>query len=70
MQLRPQTPAFDNVDTVLTFSNFAFQFGADLTAAASAAEESVENWTLALQNNLEARFGSKRNSPSVIAPKG
>ena len=70
VQLRPQTAAFDCKDTVQTFSNFAFQFGADLTAAASAVEENVENWTLTYNNNLEMRYGSKRRSPSVIAPKG
>lgn len=69
IELRPQTASYDCEDTILTFSNFKFQFGADLTAAASAAEENVENWSLNFMNNLEERYGSKRNSPSVIAPK-
>lgn len=70
VQLRPQTPAFDCRDTVLTFSDFNFKFGADLPGAEAAAEENVENWTISLQNNLESRYGSLRKSPSVIAPKG
>ncbi len=69
VELRPQTASYDCEDTILTFSNFSFKFGADLIAAASAAEENVENWTLSFMNNLEERYGSKRNSPSVIAPK-
>jgi hypothetical protein len=70
VELRPQTPTYDANESILVFSNFNFQFGADLTAAASAAEENIENWTLSFSNNLEERYGSKRNSPSVIAPKG
>jgi len=68
-ELVPQTPSYSIAPKVLSFINASFQFGADLTAAASAAEENIENWTFEYMNNLEERFWSLRASPSVIAPK-
>lgn len=70
VELRAQTPSYANSPDVFSFVNVKFQFGTDLTAAASAAEENVENWTFTYMNNLEERFGSLRSTPSVIAEKG
>lgn len=70
VELQPQTPSlFSTQPRVLSFVHASFQFGEDLTAAASAAEENVENWEFQMMNNLMERFGSKRASPSVIAPR-
>ena len=69
LELLPQTPSYGDC-AVMGFSDVAFQFGADLTTAATSEEENVENWEFSFSNNLEERYGSKRNSPSVIAPKG
>ena len=69
VELAPQTPSYTD-QKIFSFTHASFQFGANLTAAASAAEENVENWEFTYENQLEERFGSLRSSPSVIAPKG
>lgn len=69
VELTPQTPSYGSTD-VYSFAHVNFQFGADLTAAASAAETNIENWELTYDNQLEERYGSLRSSPAVIAPKG
>lgn len=69
VELVPQTPSFSTACKVFSFTNCSFQFGADLTAAASATEENIEDWTFEYANNLEERYWSLRASPSVIAPK-
>lgn len=69
VELVPQTPTYAIPAKVASFIHCRFQFGADLTAAASAAFENVEDWSFMFENNLEERFGSLRTSPSVIAPK-
>lgn len=69
IELLPQTPSYSTPAQLLTFENVSFQFGADLTAAASAAEENIEDREFSYENQLEERFGSLRASPSVIAPK-
>lgn len=68
IELVPQSPSF-SAENVMTFDMVSFQFGANLTAAGSASEENVEDWTLTWNNNLEERYGSLRKTPSVIAPK-
>lgn len=70
VELAPQTPAYTNPQSIFSFVHAKFQFGTDLTAAASATEENVENWTFTYMNNLEERYGSLRATPSVIAEKG
>lgn len=70
VELCPLTPSFSLAAREFTFDNCDFASGADLTAAASATEENIENWELTFENNLEERYGSLRRSPSVIAPKG
>lgn len=70
VELTPLTPSFSLAQREFTFDNCNFQFGADLTAAASAAEENIENWELTYNNQIEARYGSVRKSAGVIAPKG
>lgn len=70
VELQPQTPSYAVAAKPFSFIHAQFQTGADLTAAASADEENVENWEWTFSNNLEERFGSLRASPSVIAPKG
>ena len=70
VELVPQTPSYSAQQKVLNFDDCNFQFGADLTASATAAEENIENWSLEFNNQLEERYGSKRKTPSVIAPKG
>lgn len=69
VELTPQTPSY-GTPAVLSFDDVSFRFGADLTAAASADEENVENWEFEYNNQLEERYGSLRKSASVIAPKG
>lgn len=70
VELQPQTPSYSTPAQIFSFTHVGFQTGADLTAAASAAEENIENWEWMYDNNLEERYGSLRSSPSVIAPKG
>lgn len=70
VELQPLTPSYATPAKVFSFIHSRFQFGADLTAAASATLENIEDWELAFENNLEERFGSLRETPSVIAPKG
>lgn len=70
VELRAQTPSYTKPPLVASFIHAAFQFGTNLTTAASAVEENVENWTFTYMNNLEERYGSLRATPSVIAEKG
>ena len=70
VELVPQTPSYGTAAKVASFINVSFQLWDDLTAAASAPQENIENWEIAYENQLEERFGSLRASPSVIAPKG
>ena len=70
VELVPQTPSYSTAAKVMSFRHVGFQFGADLTAAASATETNIEDRTFEYQNQLEARYGSLRPGPSVIAPKG
>lgn len=70
VELRAQTPSFSASPEVFSFLHASFQFGTNLTTAASAAEENVENWTFTYMNNLEERYGSLRATPSKIAEKG
>lgn len=70
VELRPQTPTYSTQALPFSFVHASFQFGADLTAAASAAETNVENWTFSYENGLEERYWSNAATPSVIAPKG
>lgn len=69
VELLPQTPSYGTAAKVASFFHAKFQFGADLTAAASATVENCEDWEFSYMNDLEERFGSLRQSPSVIAPK-
>ena len=68
MELLPQTPSYQDIET-MSFIDTRFYFGDDLTAAASATPENIENWDLTFMNNLEERRGSLRNSPSHIGEK-
>lgn len=70
VELVPQTPSYWIPAKVASFIHARFQFWSDLTAAASATLENIEDREFEYQNNLEERFGSLRSSPSVIAPKG
>ncbi len=70
VELRPQTPSYSTQALPYSFVHANFQFGTDLTAAASAAETNVENWTFSFENGLEERYWSTAATPSVIAPKG
>lgn len=70
VELRAQTPSYSTAQKVFSFMHASFQFGTNLTTAASATEENVENWTFTYMNNLEERYGSLRATPSVIAEKG
>lgn len=69
VELLPQSPSYSVLAHVFSFIHASFRFGEDLTAAASASEENIEDWELTFMNNLEERYGSLRSSPSVIAPK-
>lgn len=69
--LAPQTPSYNERHRAFAITNAKFQFGADLTAAASAEPRNVENWSFEYQNQLEARVWSNgRPGPHTIAPKG
>lgn len=70
VELVPLTPSYSLAARVFSFVHASFQFGTDLTDAATQAEENVEDWEFTYNNNIEERFGSLRASPSVIAPKG
>ena len=70
VELLPLTPSYPLAPKVLSFIHCSFQFWDDLTAAATSAQENIENWEFSYENNLEERYGSLRSSPSVIAPKG
>lgn len=70
VELIPQTPSYSVPAQVLSFFHARFRFGSDLTAAASATPENVEDWSLEYSNDVEERYGSLRAAPSVIAPKG
>jgi hypothetical protein len=69
VELVPQSPSY-GTRQVFAFGNVNAQFGANLTAAASAAETGIENIEFSFMNNLEERFGSLRQSPTTVAPKG
>lgn len=69
VELVPQSPSYGTTAKVASFAHAQFQFGEDLTAAASASVENCEEWEYSHMNDLEERFGSLRQSPSVIAPK-
>lgn len=70
IELQPQTPSYSTAQRPFTFHMSKFQFGDDLTEAASATETNVEDWELTYNNNIQERYGSKRASPSVVAPTG
>ena len=67
--LEPLTPSYSVAAQIFTNNHVNFQFAATASAAASAAEEHVENWELTYSNNLEGRRGTIRPSYGVIAPK-
>jgi len=66
IELVPQTPSYSDAAKVFSFVHASFQFGDDLTAAASNSAENIENWEFSYENSLEERYGSLRSSPSVI----
>lgn len=70
VELVPQSPSYATLAQVASWYHAKFQIGDDLTDAATADFKNIENWEFEYMNNLEERFGSKRQSPSVIAPKG
>lgn len=68
VELTELTPSY-SAEALFSFDHCSFQFGTDLTDAASNAEENVEDWEFSYSNNIEERYGSLRKTPSVIAPK-
>lgn len=56
IELVPQVVSYSTPAKVATFTHARFQLGADLTAAASAELENVENWEITFKNGLEERF--------------
>jgi hypothetical protein len=50
VELVPQTPSYGTAAKVASFIHAKFQFGADLTAAASASLENIEDWEFAYEN--------------------
>lgn len=56
IELVPQVVSYSTPAKVATFTHARFQFGADLTDAATANLENVENWELTFKNGLEERF--------------
>lgn len=70
IELAAQSPSFANAPLTASFGNVSFKFGDDLTAAASATAENVENWTFTYENGVEQRYGSLGYNPSRLAEKG
>lgn len=70
IELQPLTPSFSTAAIPFSFAHVNAYFAANITAAASASEDNIENWELTFNNNLDARYGSARFGPSVVALKG
>jgi len=66
--LAPLTPSYV-APQFFTFHQCDFKFGANLTAASSASEENIEDWEFTMENNLEERYWSTKQWPSVIWEK-
>gem|GEM_PF-4086589 len=70
--LKAQTPSFVSCDQrVYSFVHANYRFSeTSLADAYNQVPESIEDWNLEYKNNLEARYGSKRATPTVIGEKG
>ena len=72
IELVPQTPNFDDERTRPTFSftNAEFREGTSLTAAKASDKLGLEDWTVSFENGVDARYGSKRATPTSLSEKG
>lgn len=66
--LEPQSPSYSVAEQIFTNADVEFREGATYTAAASATESNLENWEITFNNNIDARAGSLRRGPYVVAP--
>lgn len=66
--LEPQSPSYSIAEQVFTNGDVEFREAATYSGAASASEGNLENWELTFSNNLDARAGSLRRGPYVVAP--
>ncbi len=67
--LEPQSPSYSVAEQVFTNADVEYREGATYTAAAAATEGNLENWELTFSNNLDARPGSLRRGPYIVAPR-
>lgn len=70
VSLVAQTPSYGTAPRVFNIKHASFQFGADLTAAASATPENLEDFSFNYSNDIEPRHGSGQYEPYVLAPRG
>ena len=68
LYLEPQSPSYSVAEQVFTNADVEFRESTTASAAASASEGNLENWELTFMNNLDARAGSLRRGPYVVAP--
>lgn len=69
VELIPTAPNWSTPDNPFSFYQCRFQEADTIANAASAALSNYEDWTLAYKNNFVERYGSKRQSASVLAAK-
>ena len=65
IELVPQTPSYQEKRT-FSFYHTKFRFADTIANAYASIDENVENREIEYMNNLEERYGSKRQSASVI----
>lgn len=66
--LEPQSPSYSVAHRAFSFVHVNVQFGADLSAAASATEDNIENWEFTFMNDLQGKHGSVRAGYGVLEP--
>lgn len=72
IELMPQTPNFDDEKSRPTFSftGAEFRIGDTVTNAKLTDSLGLEDWNVSFENGVEARFGSKRATPTSLSEKG
>jgi hypothetical protein len=72
VELVPQTPSYSVPAQLFSFGHAQIQFGADLSAAASASYENIENWDFEFSNNAKEMYGTAQAAghfgPNVLSP--
>lgn len=60
VELTPQTPSYGTAEQVAIFHDCKFQFADAIGDTGSAAEVSIEDWEMTIENQTKSRHGSKR----------